>query len=117
MRVIMQTGMPSLRSQSIYFLYLPSARLHRPRTRIVEQFWSARKRRRVDLRTPPPACKIPNRWRMSFKKNYPFIKPSVVRAGSGVLVNKILNEARAQKVFFDVFNTNHENILPLKREA
>src|SRR6185437_2815819 len=44
-----------------------------------------------------------------FQKEYPFIKPSVVRAGSGVLVNKILNEARAQKVFFDVFNTNHEN--------
>ncbi len=50
-----------------------------------------------------------------FQKDYPFIKPSVVRAGSGVLVNKILNEARAQKVFFDVFNTNHESILPLKK--
>src|SRR5258708_21574727 len=52
-----------------------------------------------------------------FQKIYPFIKPSVVRAGSGVLVNKILNEARAQKVFFDVFNTNHENILPLKKRG
>jgi ABC-type Fe3+ transport system substrate-binding protein len=52
-----------------------------------------------------------------FQKEYPFIKPSVVRAGSGVLVNKILNEARAQKVFFDVFNTNHENILPLKKRG
>ena len=52
-----------------------------------------------------------------FQKTYPFIKPSVVRAGSGVLVNKILNEARAQKVFFDVFNTNHENILPLKKRG
>jgi len=52
-----------------------------------------------------------------FQKLYPFIKPSVVRAGSGVLVNKILNEARAQKVFFDVFNTNHENVLPLKKRG
>jgi iron(III) transport system substrate-binding protein len=52
-----------------------------------------------------------------FQKEYSFIKPSVVRAGSGVLVNKILNEARAQKVFFDVFNTNHENILPLKKRG
>ncbi len=52
-----------------------------------------------------------------FQKEYPFIKPSVVRAGSEVLLNKILNEARAQKVFFDVFNTNHENILPLKKRG
>src|ERR1044071_519701 len=52
-----------------------------------------------------------------FQKEYPFIKPSVVRAGSGVLVNKILNEARAQKVFFDVCNTNHENIPPLKKRG
>jgi len=52
-----------------------------------------------------------------FQKIYPFIKPSVVRAGSGVLVNKILNEARAQKAFFDVFNTNHESILPLKKRG
>jgi len=52
-----------------------------------------------------------------FQKKYPFIKPSVVRAGSGVLVNKILNEARAQKAFFDVFNTNHESILPLKKRG
>ncbi len=52
-----------------------------------------------------------------FQKDYPFIKLSVVRAGSGVLVNKILNEARAQKVFFDIFNTNDESILPLKRRG
>ncbi len=52
-----------------------------------------------------------------FQKDYPFIKPSVVRAGSGVLVNRILNEARAQKVFFDIFNTNHESILPLKKRG
>src|SRR5678815_3305301 len=57
------------------------------------------------------------RLRSLFQKDYPFIKPSVVRAGSRVLVNRILNEARAQKVFFDIFNTNHESILPLKKRG
>jgi iron(III) transport system substrate-binding protein len=50
----------------------------------------------------------------AFQRDYPFIRVSVVRAGSGVLINKILSEARAQKGLFDVFNTNQESILPLK---
>ena len=33
----------------------------------------------------------------AFQKDYPFIRISVIRAGSGVLINRILNEARAQK--------------------
>ena len=33
----------------------------------------------------------------AFQKDYPFIQVSILRAGSGVLINKILNEARAQK--------------------
>src|SRR5262245_20209917 len=51
----------------------------------------------------------------AFQKDYPFIRVSVIRAGSGVLINKILNEARAQKGLFDVLNTNDESVLPLKR--
>jgi iron(III) transport system substrate-binding protein len=50
----------------------------------------------------------------AFQKDYPFIRVSVIRAGAGVLVNKILNEARAQKGLFDVLNTNDESVLPLK---
>src|SRR5262249_49478941 len=38
----------------------------------------------------------------AFQKDYPFIRVSVIRAGSGVLINRILNEARAQKGLFDV---------------
>ena len=53
----------------------------------------------------------------SFQKDYPFIRVSVIRAGSGVLINKILNEARAQKGLFDVLNTNDESVLPLKRRG
>src|SRR5262245_40996515 len=41
----------------------------------------------------------------AFQKDYPFIRISVIRAGSGVLINRILNEARAQKGLFDVLNT------------
>ena len=52
-----------------------------------------------------------------FQKDYPFIQVSVVRAGSGVLINKILNEARAQKGLFDVLNTNDESVLPLKKHG
>lgn len=51
----------------------------------------------------------------AFQRDYPFIRVSVVRAGSGVLINKILSEARAQKGLFDVFNTNQESVMPLKR--
>ena len=53
----------------------------------------------------------------AFQKDYPFIQVSVLRAGSGVLINKILNEARAQKGLFDVLNTNDESVLPLKRRG
>ena len=53
----------------------------------------------------------------AFQKDYPSIRVSVVRAGSGVLINKILNEARAQKGLFDVLNTNDESVLPLKRRG
>ncbi len=53
----------------------------------------------------------------AFQKDYPFIRVSVIRAGSGVLINKILNEARAQKGLFDVLNTNDESVLPLKRRG
>ena len=52
-----------------------------------------------------------------FQKDYPFIQVSILRAGSGVLINKILNEARAQKGLFDVLNTNDESVLPLKRRG
>jgi iron(III) transport system substrate-binding protein len=52
-----------------------------------------------------------------FQKDYPFIQVSVVRAGSGVLINKILNEARAQKGLFDVLNTNDESVSPLKKRG
>ena len=52
-----------------------------------------------------------------FQKDYPAIRVSVIRAGSGVLINKILNEARAQKGLFDVLNTNDESVLPLKRRG
>jgi ABC-type Fe3+ transport system substrate-binding protein len=51
----------------------------------------------------------------AFQKDYPFVRVSVVRAGSGVLINKILSEARAQKTLFDVFNTNQESVPPLKK--
>jgi iron(III) transport system substrate-binding protein len=51
----------------------------------------------------------------AFQKDYPFVRVSVVRAGSGVLINKILSEARAQKGLFDVFNTNQESVAPLKK--
>jgi len=53
----------------------------------------------------------------AFRGDYPSIRVSVVRAGSGVLINKILNEARAQKGLFDVFNTNQESVLPLKKRG
>ena len=53
----------------------------------------------------------------AFQKDYPFLRVSVVRAGSGVLINRILSEARAQKSLFDVFNTNQESVLPLKKRT
>src|SRR5262249_25931211 len=53
----------------------------------------------------------------AFQKDYPFIRISVIRAGSGVLINRILNEARAQKGLFDVLNTNDESVLPLKKRG
>jgi iron(III) transport system substrate-binding protein len=53
----------------------------------------------------------------AFQKDYPPIRVSVIRAGSGVLINKILNEARAQKGLFDVFNTNQESVSPLKKRG
>ena len=51
-----------------------------------------------------------------FQKDYPFIQVSIIRAGSGVLINKILNEARAQKGLFDVLNTNDESVLPAQKK-
>jgi iron(III) transport system substrate-binding protein len=53
----------------------------------------------------------------AFQKDYPFIRISVIRSGSGVLINRILNEARAQKGLFDVLNTNDESVLPLKKRG
>src|SRR5438132_8782346 len=53
----------------------------------------------------------------AFQKDYPPSRVNVIRAGSGVLINKILNEARAQKGLFDVFNTNQESVLPLKKRG
>ena len=53
----------------------------------------------------------------AFQRDYPSVRVSVIRAGSGVLINKILNEARAQKGLFDVFNTNQESVFPLKKRA
>ena len=53
----------------------------------------------------------------AFQKDYPFIRISVIRAGSGELINRILNEARAQKGLFDVLNTNDESVLPLKKRG
>jgi iron(III) transport system substrate-binding protein len=53
----------------------------------------------------------------AFQKDYPPIRVSVIRAGAGVLINKILSEARAQKGLFDVFNTNQESVLPLKKRG
>lgn len=46
----------------------------------------------------------------AFQKDYPFIQVSILRAGSGVLINKILNEARAQKGLFDVLNTKDPSL-------
>lgn len=37
-----------------------------------------------------------------FNKKYPFVKTEFFRAGSARLFNRILNEARAGKVFFDI---------------
>jgi len=53
----------------------------------------------------------------AFQKDYPFIRASVIRSGSGVLINRILSEARAQQNLFDVFNTNQESVLPLKKRG
>src|SRR5262245_25128680 len=50
----------------------------------------------------------------AFQRDYPFLRVNVIRSGSGVLINRILNEARAQKTLFDVLNTNDESVLPLK---
>jgi iron(III) transport system substrate-binding protein len=50
----------------------------------------------------------------AFQKDNPFIRVNVIRSGSGVLINRILNEARAQRGLFDVLNTNDESVLPLK---
>src|SRR5215831_13273069 len=53
----------------------------------------------------------------AFQKDYPFIRVSVIRSGSGVLINRILSEARAQQNLFDVFNTNQESVFPLKKRG
>jgi iron(III) transport system substrate-binding protein len=53
----------------------------------------------------------------AFERERPPIKVSVIRAGSGVLVNRILNEARAQSNLFDVFNNNDESVMILKRRG
>src|SRR4029434_121441 len=37
-----------------------------------------------------------------FNKKYPFIKTEFSNAGSGSLFNRIINEARVGKVFFDL---------------
>jgi iron(III) transport system substrate-binding protein len=42
----------------------------------------------------------------AFVREYPFIKPDLVRAGEEQLVNRILNETRAGKWLFDVISTS-----------
>ncbi len=53
----------------------------------------------------------------AFEKEYPGLKVSIYRGGGGVVLNKILNEARAQKYLFDVVTGRGEMILPLKKRG
>ncbi|MGB7950062.1 MAG: ABC transporter substrate-binding protein, partial [Candidatus Binatia bacterium] len=48
-----------------------------------------------------------------FIKKYPFLKPSVFRAGGGALLNRVLAESKAGKNLFDVVHGTGEIVLPL----
>jgi iron(III) transport system substrate-binding protein len=48
-----------------------------------------------------------------FQKKYPFIKPTLYRAGGGALLNRILTEARAGRFAWDVVTGRGEMVLPL----
>ena len=48
-----------------------------------------------------------------FIKKYPFLKPSVFRAGGGALLNRVMSEAKAGKQLFDVVHGTGEIVLPL----
>lgn len=50
-----------------------------------------------------------------FVKKYPFLKPTIFRSGGGAVLNRILSEAKARKILFDVVNGNAELVLPLKK--
>ncbi len=51
-----------------------------------------------------------------FQKRYPFIKPTLYRAGGGALMNKVLTEGRAGKSFFDVVGGRGEMIQAFKEK-
>ena len=48
-----------------------------------------------------------------FIRKYPFLEPSVFRLGGDALLNRILSEAKAGKIFFDVVHGTGEIVLPL----
>jgi len=48
-----------------------------------------------------------------FQKKYPFLRPSVFRAGGGALLNRITSEAKAGRYLFDVVHGTGEIFLPL----
>ena len=52
----------------------------------------------------------------AFQKRYPFIKPTLHRAGGGALMNKVLTEARAGRTTFDVVGGRGEMILAFKEK-
>jgi len=52
-----------------------------------------------------------------FVKRYPFLRPSVFRAGGGALLNRITSEAKAGKYLFDVVHGTGEIFLPLMEQA
>ena len=52
-----------------------------------------------------------------FVKRYPFLRPSVFRAGGGALLNRITSEAKAGKYLFDVVHGTGEIFLPLMEQG
>jgi len=48
-----------------------------------------------------------------FINKYPFLKPSIFRAGGGALLNRVLSESKAGKNLFDVVHGTGEIVLPL----
>jgi ABC-type glycerol-3-phosphate transport system substrate-binding protein len=49
-----------------------------------------------------------------FKEKYPFIKPEIMRAGGGILLNRILAETKARRYAWDVVLGRGEIYLPLR---